>query len=63
MFAIHLAVNQLEGIAWSLRQMTAEDQECFPRYAYRVAREHPVVAVAGEIRELVDGLLPEDDEP
>jgi hypothetical protein len=57
-----LAVKQLEAIAWSLRQMTTEDQECFRRYAYRLAREHPVVAVAGEIRELADGLLPEDDE-
>jgi hypothetical protein len=57
-----LAIKQLEGIAWSLGQMSAEDQECFRRYAYRVAREHPVVAVAGEIRELVEGLLPEDDE-
>jgi hypothetical protein len=40
-----LAVKQLEGIAWSLRQMTAEAQECFRYYAYRIAREHPVVAV------------------
>jgi hypothetical protein len=40
-----LAVKQLEAIAWSLRQMTTEDQECFRRYAYRQAREHPVVAV------------------
>ncbi len=41
--------------------MTPDEQECFRRYAYRVADEHPVAAIAGEIRGLVDGLLPDDE--
>lgn len=57
-----LAVKELESVTWSLEQMTRDDQECFRRFAYREAEAHSVASVADEIRQLVDGLLPEDAE-
>ena len=57
-----LAVKQLEAISWSLQQMSPVEQETFRSYAYRAADEHPSPAVGDEIRTLVDGLLPSDDE-
>jgi hypothetical protein len=57
-----LAVKQLEEISWSLQQMSPAEQETFRSHAYRAADEHPSPAVGHEIRTLVDGLLPSDDE-
>ena len=57
-----LAVKQLEGISWSLRQMSPAEQDRFRRYARRVADQHPNPEVADEIRGLADGLLPDGDE-
>jgi len=56
-----LAVKQLEGIAWSLRQLSSAEQDQFRDYARRVADADPALAVADEIRTLVEGLLPADD--
>ena len=56
-----LAVKQLEGIAWSLRQLSAAEQEEFRAFARRDAASHPVREVAAEIVALVDGLLPMDE--
>ncbi|HEX6699877.1 MAG TPA: hypothetical protein VF101_04025 [Gaiellaceae bacterium] len=57
-----LAVKELEGIAWSLRQLSDVEQEEFRAFARHEAEGHPVRAVAAEIVALVDGLLPTDDE-
>ena len=57
-----LALKQLEAIASSLRQMSPAEQDEFRSYARRVADRHPTVAVADEIRSLVDGLLPADED-
>lgn len=48
-----LAVKQLEGIAWSLRQLSSAEQDQFRSYARRVADADPALAVADEIRTLV----------
>jgi hypothetical protein len=55
-----LAVKELEGIAWSLRQLSPSEQEEFRRYAFDAAEQHPSPDVAREIRALVNGLLPLD---
>src|SRR5690349_15206411 len=51
-----LAVKELEGIAWSLRQLSAAEQEEFRAFARREADRHPVREVAAEIAALVEGL-------
>ena len=55
-----LAVKQLEGIAWSLRQLSPSEQEEFRRYAFDAAKQDPSTDMAHEIRALVNGLLPLD---
>jgi hypothetical protein len=56
-----LAVKQLEGIAYDLRQLTAAEQEEFRQFAYRLADSDPNPHVAHDLRRVVDGLLPLDD--
>jgi hypothetical protein len=57
-----LAVKRLEEISASLRQMSPAEQDQFRSYARRVADQHPSPPVAAEIRSLVDGLLPTDED-
>jgi hypothetical protein len=57
-----LAVKQLEGIAYDLRQLSTSEQEEFRRFAYRLADSDPNPHVAQELRRVADGLLPLDDE-
>jgi hypothetical protein len=57
-----LAVKQLEQMAWSLRQLSPEEQERFRTFAQQEAENHPSPDVGKEILDLVDGLLPTSDE-
>jgi hypothetical protein len=57
-----LAVKQLEEISASLRQLARADQDQFRSFAERAAERQPSAVVAGEIRRLVEGLLPLDEE-
>ena len=53
-----LAVKQLEQIAWSLRQLSPEDQDRFRSFASRAAARHANPEEANEIESLIKGLLP-----
>jgi hypothetical protein len=57
-----LAVKQLEQIAWSLQQLSAEDQERFRDFARRTAARRPSADEPNEILRLVEGLLPSPGE-
>jgi hypothetical protein len=59
---VDLAVKQLEGIAYHLRQLSATEQKEFRRFAYRLADSDPNPHVAAELRRVADGLLPLDDD-
>jgi hypothetical protein len=52
-----LAVKQLEQIAWSLRELSHEEQQRFRTFARQAAERHPDPETASEIRSLVDALL------
>jgi hypothetical protein len=56
-----LAVKQLEGIAYELRQLSAAEQEEFRRFAYRLADSDPNPHIAQDLRRVADGLRPLDD--
>jgi hypothetical protein len=56
-----LAVKQLEQIAWSLRQLSPEDQELFRDFARRMAATHRSADEANQIQRLVQALLPPDE--
>ena len=53
-----LAVKQLEQIAWSLRQLTHDEQERFRAFSREAAERQSDTEIADGIRSLVDGLLP-----
>jgi hypothetical protein len=59
---LDMAVKQLEQIAWSLGQLSHEEQEQFRAFAHRTAESHSSPAIANEIVSLVDGLLTAPDE-
>lgn len=54
-----LAIKQLEQIAWHLQQLTPDEQREFRAFAERVAADDPRADIAGQVRRLVDGLLPD----
>ena len=56
-----LAVKQLEGIAWSLRQLSEAEQQEFRAFALRAAEADPSPTVGAEMVAVVDGLLPTDE--
>jgi hypothetical protein len=59
---LDLAVKQLEGIAYNLRQLSAAEQDEFRQFAYRLADSDPNPHVAADLRRVADGLLPIDNE-
>ena len=52
-----LAVKQLEQIAWSLGQLSHEEQQRFRAFARQAAERHPDPEIASEIGSLADALL------
>ena len=59
---LDLAVKQLEGIAYSLHQLSAAEQDEFRQFAYRLADSDPNPHVAADLRRVADGLLPLDNQ-
>lgn len=53
-----LAVKQLEQLASSLRQLSADEQEVFRAFAHREAESDPRPSVSRQIRALAESLIP-----
>ena len=54
------AVKQLEQIAWSLRQLSHEEQELFRTFAEREAATDADTIIAAQLRSLSASLLGDD---